>query len=319
VSLVSTPVVVRDTKGNLVTGLRKEDFRVFDNGVEQSLEAIEISEMAPSVAIVIENSSRIETLLPALRRAGILFTQNVMGEGGEAAVIAFNDTVVKLLPFTGDDVAIEKTFADLRSGGSGACLYDALAEAVDILRNLDPSARRVIVTLAEAIDKGSEKKLSEVLSDAQLGHITMYSIGLSTMVAEIQSEQRSGSPPRATPPGIFGLAAIPGSVNTPTVEQFRMGNIDLGGLVRPVWASSARKPPIEATTVATGGRYQSATTEMSIETAIGEIAGELHTQYVLSYRRAGSDALGFHKMKIEVPGQRGLKAQHRTGYYLLQR
>jgi hypothetical protein len=56
VSLVSTSVVVRDAKGKLAMGLSEEDFRVFDNGVEQTLEAVEMSGAPLSVAIVVENS-----------------------------------------------------------------------------------------------------------------------------------------------------------------------------------------------------------------------------------------------------------------------
>jgi VWFA-related protein len=317
VSLVTTPVVVRDAKGELVMSLSEKDFHVFDNGVEQTVETFEMSGAPISVAIVVENSSRVEVLLPALRRTGILFTQHVLGESGEAAVIGYNDGVVKLLDFTGDDGAIEKTFADLRPGNSGARLYDALSEAVDMLRNVPPSRRRVIITLAEAFDKGSEKTLGQVLREAQVAHITIYSVGLSTMAAEVLSPQRQAAPPRATPPGTNGLPAIPGSANSLTQEQLRSGNIDLGGLVRPVWAFAARKPPIEAAAAATGGLYQSTVERgTSIETAIDQIARELSGQYTLSYIRAGSDTLGNHKIKVEVVGQKGLKAHYRTGYYL---
>ena len=190
-------------------------------------------------------------------------------------MIGYGDEVVKLLDFTGDHGAIEKIFADLRPGTSGARFYDALADAVDVLRNLPPSHRHVIVTLAEAFDKGSEDKLSQVLREALIANITIYSVGLSTMAAEVHSPHQQGAPLRATPLGTYGLPAIPGSVHTPTVEQLRSGNIDLGGLVRPVWAFAVRKPPIEATAVATGGMYQSTVGTASIETAIDQIAGEL--------------------------------------------
>jgi VWFA-related protein len=95
VSLVSTPVVVRNAKGELVTDLTQKDFRVFDNGVQQTLEAFEIGGAPLSVVIVVENSARIGALLPALRRTGSLFTQTVLGEDGEAAVIGYNNDVVK--------------------------------------------------------------------------------------------------------------------------------------------------------------------------------------------------------------------------------
>ena len=318
VSLVSVPAVVRNAKGELVMRLNQEDFRIFDNGVKQTLETVEMNGAPLSVVVVVENSSRIEALLPALRRTGILFTQKVLGESGEVAVIGYNDEVVKLLDFTGDDGAIEKTFADLRPGNSGTHLYNALSEAVEMLRKVPPSRRSVIVTLAEAFDNGSERTLSQVLREAELAHITIYSVGLSTTTAEIHSSQQQAAPLRGTPPGTYGLPTIPGSVNTPTVEQLRSGNIGLGGLAQPVWSFAVWKPPIEAAAAATGGLYQSTVGEATIETAIDQIAGELNAQYILSYLRAGSNAPGHHKIRVEIVGQRGLKAHYRAGYYLLQ-
>jgi VWFA-related protein len=322
VSLVSTPVVVRNAKGELVTDLSEKDFRVFDNSVQQTLEAFEIGGAPLSLVIVVENSSRIGALLPSLRRTGILFTQTVLGEDGEAAMIGYNNDVVKLLDFTDDDTAIENAFINLQPGTSGAHLYDALSTAVRMLRNLPPSRRRVIVTLAEALDTGSEEKLDRVVRDAQIADVTISSVGLSTMAAEVHAPQQQAAPLMATPPGTQGLPPIPGAAYTPTVEQLRNGNIDVGGLMRPAWAFAARKPPVEAAVAATGGLYQSTgpyqstSPETSIEMAIDQVAEELNTQYMLSYRRSGGDTPGFHQIKVDVVGE-ALKVRSRLGYYLL--
>jgi VWFA-related protein len=319
---VSTPVVVRNAKGELVTDLTQKDFRVFDNGVQQTLEGFEMGGAPLSVVIVVENSSRIGPLLPTIRRTGILFTQTVLGEDGEAAVIAYNNDVVTLLDFTDDDTAIENAFVNLKPGTSGAHLYDALSKAVHMLSNLPPSRRRVIVTLAEALDTGSEEKLDQVRRDAQLAEVTISSVGLSTMAAQVRAPQQQAAPLLASPPGTQGLPPIPGAAYTPTVDQLRSGNVDVGGLVRPVWAFAARKPPLEAAVAATGGLYQStglyqsAGPDTSIEMAIDQIAGELNAQYMLSYRRSGDDTPGFHQIKVEVVGQ-PLKVRSRPGYYLL--
>ena len=99
------------------------------------------------MAIVVETSSRIQALLPAIRRTGILFTQTVLGEGGDATVIGYNDEVDKLVDFTSDDDAIEGAIKNLQQGTTGAKLYDALAQAVAALRDRPAARRRVIVTL----------------------------------------------------------------------------------------------------------------------------------------------------------------------------
>ena len=125
-----------------------------------------------------------------MRRTGILFTQTVLGENAEAAIIGYHDSVTRLLDFTKDSDAIEKTFSDLKRGTSGARLYDGLSQAVRLLRDRPATRRRVIVTLAEATDTGSDGKLGDVLRDAQLANITIYSVGLSSTAAELRGPQR---------------------------------------------------------------------------------------------------------------------------------
>ena len=318
VEVVSTPVVVHDSKGALVLDLTRRDFRVFDNGLEQRLEedGFDMGGAPLSVAIVVETSSRIEALLPAIRRTGILFTQTVVGESGEAAIIGCHDQVTRLLDFTGDHEAIERTFSfGLNRGTSGVRLYDGLAQAVRLLQDRPATRRRVIIALAEATDTGSEERLGDVLRDAQLANITIYSVGLSTTAAEMRGPQRQTSGPSITPPG--SIPPRPGTVQTPTTEAQRSGGADL--LALAVWviqhaAEPFREDALELAAAATGGSHQSPVRDRSIETAIDEIGGELHAQYTLSYRPSGTEA-GYHEIKVLVD-RSGTQVRARPGYYL---
>jgi VWFA-related protein len=317
VELVTTPVVVRDSRGNLVLDLTKDDFRVYDNGLQQQVEEFDGGGAPLSVAFVVETSSRIEALLPAMRRTGILFTQTVMGATGEATVIGYNDAVTKLLDFTKNSDAIEKTFTDLKRGTSGARLYDGLSQAVRLLRDRPAARRRVIVAMAEAVDTGSNDKLGDVLREAQLANVTIYSIGLSTTAAELRGPQRAAPAPTVTPPGTFGQPPRPGTVQTPTTEAERAGAVDI--LAAVIWAiqhatAPLRENSLEMTAAATGGLYQSPVRDRSIENAIDQIAAELHGQYTLSYRPSATDA-GYHEIKVVVD-RPGTQVRTRPGYYL---
>jgi len=319
VDLVNTPVVVRDARGELVLDLLENNFRVFDNGVQQKLEGFDMGGGPLSAVIVMETSSRIQPLFPALRRTGVLFTETVMGESGDAAVIGYDDQVNRLQDFTGDHDAIDKSIANLKPGTSGTRLYDALSSAVGMLENRPAARRRVIITVAEAVDSGSEEKLGQVLRDAQLANITIYSVGLSTTAAEMRGEQKSGAPPSATPPGTFGLPPIPGTPQTPTTEEQRSGNIDVMALA--IWVvqhaeAAVKERPLEVATAATGGLYKSTVKDASIEKAIDEIGGELHAQYTISYRPSGTDSGGYHEIRVQVVDRRGLTVRSRPGYYL---
>ena len=318
VDLVSMPAVVHNGKGALILDLDKKDFRIFDDGVEQKVEDFEMGGAPISMAIVVETSSRIQALLPAIRRTGILFTQAVLGEGGDATVIGYNDEVDKLLDFTGNQDAIEGSIKNLQQGTSGAKLYDALAKAVAELRNRPVARRRVIFTVAEAVDTGSESKLGQVLRDAQLANIIVYSVGLSSTAAEVRGPQKQAGAPAATPPGTFGLPRAPGTVETPDTDAARSGNVDL--LAAAVWAvqhatATIHDRPLEVATVATGGLYQSTLRDQSIEPAIDAIGGELHAQYTLTYRPVGVSASGYHEIKVQVE-RRGAKVRSRPGYYV---
>ena len=319
VDLVNTPVVVRDARGELVLDLLENNFRVFDNGVQQKLEGFDMGSGPLSAVIVMETSSRIQPLFPALRRTGVLFTETVMGESGDAAVIGYDDQVNRLQDFTSDHDAIDKSIANLKPGTSGTRLYDALSSAVGMLENRPAARRRVIITVAEAVDSGSEEKLGQVLRDAQLANITIYSVGLSTTAAEMRGEQKSGAPPSATPPGTFGLPPIPGTPQTPTTEEQRSGNIDVMALA--IWVvqhaeAAVKERPLEVATAATGGLYKSTVKDASIEKAIDEIGGELHAQYTISYRPLGTDTGGYHEIRVQVVDRRGLTVRSRPGYYL---
>ena len=112
--LVNTPVTVRDAKGEMVVNLEEGDFVLTDNGLPQKIEHFELGGDTLSLVVVVETSSRVRPMLPEVRKSGILLTQTVMGPRGETAVVGFNDEVNRLLEFTTNQEAVEKTVRGLR-------------------------------------------------------------------------------------------------------------------------------------------------------------------------------------------------------------
>ncbi len=326
VTLVNTPVTVRNGRGDMVHNLEARDFQITDNGVAQQISHFDLGGDPLSLVILLQTSSRIESLLPQVRKTGILFTQTVMGPTGEAAVVSFNDSVDKLQDFTANGDLIENTIAHLGEGTSGSKLYDAMAVGVEMLSGRPqatadkPGRRRVLMILSEATDAGSEAKLGEVLRQAQLANVTIYSVGLSTTRAELQAQPKD-TRPHITPPGTFPLPPQPGVPQTPTSEENRYGNIDL--MAAAVWAvqhihDQVKDHALEVAATATGGAHLSTFKDRSIEKAIDEIGGELHSQYTISYTPAGSDAAGYHEIKVNVirNDAKNLKVRARPGYYV---
>lgn len=327
VALVNMPVTVRDRKGGMVHDLEAKDFQITDNGVEQKIAHFNLGGDPVSAVVLIETSSRIESLLPEIRKTGILITQTVMGPSGEGAVVGFNDSVDKLQDFTTNADAIENTVSKLQSGTSGSKLYDAMAVGVEMLAARPqptpekPGRRRVLLIVSEAKDIGSETKLGDVLRKAQLANVTIYTVGLSTTRAEMRSQPRNGPAPIA-PPGISTLPGPPGTAPTPAVEAASGGGGGGGAdlLALAIWAvqhvgSEVRDRPLEVATVATGGEYISTFKDRTIEKAIDEIGGELHAQYTISYAPTNGSDLGYHEIKVQLE-RKNLKVRARPGYYV---
>ena len=326
VTLVSLPVTVRNSKGDMVHDLDAKDFRITDNGAEQKISHFDLGGDPVSMVVLIETSSRIEPIVPEIRKTGILLTQTVMGPEGEAAVVGFNDAVDKLQDFTSDADAIENTVTQLQAGTSGSRLYDAMAVGVDMLsgRMPQPTAdrpgrRRVMLVMSETVDVGSEAKLGEVLRKAQLANVTIYSVGLSTTRSELKGKPRDNAPTPIAPPGIMTLPPPPGTIQTPSGEDIaNASGVDLLGLA--IWAvqhadNKVKDRAMDVACVATGGAHLSTYKDRSIEKAIDEIGGELHSQYSISYSPNDSDAVGYHEIKVDVD-RKNLKVRARPGYYI---
>jgi VWFA-related protein len=323
VTLVNTPVTVRDSKGHMVHTLEVKDFYVTDNGVNQKITHFDMGGDSLSLVILIETSSRIDPFLPQIRKSGILFTQTVMGADAEAAVVGFNDSVDKLQDFTRNPEQIDSTINHLKSGTSGNKLYDAMALGVEMLSGRpqpsadQPGRRRVMFLMSEGTDIGSASKFGEVLRQAQLSNVTIYSVGLSTTRAALQEQPRDTTP-HPTPPGTYGAPPFPGTPQGLESDSARYGSGDLTQVIAWVVKNVAEKVkgnPLELAAAGTGGAHLPTFRDRSIESAIDEIGGELHSQYSVSYIPIGTNDTGYHEIKVTIIGKQ-LKVRARPGYYV---
>lgn len=332
VTLVNTPVTVRDGSGRMIHDLQQEDFQITDNGVPQKIAHFDVGGDPLSIVIVVEASSRVDPFLPQLHKTGILFTEQVMGPDAEAAVIGFDSSTKVLQGFTPNHDAVQAAFTGLKSGDSDYHLYDAMAAGVEMLSGRRKptddhtiTGRRILLVLSEALDNGSKAWLGEVLRRAQLENVTIFAVGLSTTHAELQDNRRDNAPVPITPPGVMGLPPPPGTVNTPTTEMNRNTGVDLIALAQVIvehTKSVETKHSLEIGAVATGGAYYSTFKGRSIQNAIDELGGTLHTQYIISYSpkpqsEDGRD-FGYHQISVSLVASKakGKQIITRPGYYV---
>src|SRR4051794_3299071 len=133
VDYVSTPAWVYNRDGNTISGLRPEQFRLFDNKKEQNIQ-VDVSFTPISLVICLQANSHVQQLLPQLRKLGNLVKPLLIGEQGEAAVLSYHANVTKLQDFTSDADKITQATAKIFPGATSNRMIDAVSEATRMLR-----------------------------------------------------------------------------------------------------------------------------------------------------------------------------------------
>ncbi len=308
-----------DQKKQFVTDLDKRDFTIYDNGQPQRIDNFELTSEPLSLAIVVETSSRVQALLPDLRAAGSLITQLILGESGEAAVLSFDREVKVIQDFTDNPDKVEAAIRGLKPGPDQTHLSDAIARAMFMLQRRPRERRKVVIVISEARDQGSKNQFGLVLRGAQQLGISIYTVGLSTMKALLSTPAGQGAPSSPYPPGVV-VRPSPGSVPPTPDAQTNWGaaNVNLLAIITDVVTYTKNLitgNPLTVYAAGTGGADFSTDNKAKIQAALGRIGGELHNQYVLTYRPNDLDTAGFHTIQVTV-ARRDLEARYRPGYLM---
>ena len=312
VSEVALPVTVRDGRGEMVLSLEQKDFHVFDNGVEQKLDHFDVGGDPLSIVLLIETSNHVEPMMPAIQHVGAVFTEAVMGTTSEAAVLSFDSTVDTRLKFSTDPDDVQDAVKRLPVGSDDVLLYDGMARAIAMLKKRPAQRRKILVVVSEAQDSGSDAKLGEVLRSAQRANVMIYSIGLSTAMADLRAK------PKQTITRLPPTAGA-GPPNTPLEAAGASSPaIDVAELM--IWLLKTGKNAVgpnalDIASNATGGLHANVKRDSSIQKAMDEIGGELHAQYTMAYRPGGADLVGYHEIKVSVD-RPSVTVRTRPGYYI---
>ena len=125
-SLVTVPVSVLDRQGRFVPNLQRDDFRIFDNGVEQSIAYFEPAEKPFTVALLLDTSASTHFHMQEIREAAIAFAKQLRPQD-RMLVVTFNDEVLLLTPNATNDLnMVEDLIDEYANTGSSTRLYDAV-------------------------------------------------------------------------------------------------------------------------------------------------------------------------------------------------
>jgi VWFA-related protein len=320
---VQVPVWVYDRQWNYVDGLRPDQFRVFDNGKEQKINGVDIAFAPISMVICVQANADVEKMLPAVNKIGNLIQPHILGDSGEAAVIAYDSRVRVLQPFTHDGDQITAAVKKIQPGSTYQHLNDAVYEATRMLGTRPKERRRVILLIGEKRDIGSEIRGREVLIDMQIANVTLYSANMSILMTNL-----SAPPPDPRPPAIPATAGvpIPGiSAQTPTTVMQTYGTQGNGAEFLPLLVEIYRdtKAIFKANVVdvyskGTGGEEFSYYRNRGLEKVIDDIGEVLGSQYTITYNPNAATLKegGFHSIAVDVLSPKAHSVRVKPGYYL---
>jgi VWFA-related protein len=319
IQVVTVPVTVTDRKGQFITDLDKRDFTILDNGEPQRIENFELSSEPLSLALLVETSSRVQPLLPQLRGTGILVTQQILGESGEAAILTFDREVKIVQDFTENSDQIEAALRHLSTGPDQDRLSDAVGRAIFLLQQRPRGRRKVILVISESRDRGSTNRLGNVLRGAQQLGISVYTVGLSTMKALLDRPGDQGGPSSPYPPGVITRPLSGGQLPTPdTQSSFGAANVNVLEIVSDLVTYAKNLiggNPLGIYAAGTGAADFPSDNKAKFEKALSRIGEELHNQYVLTYRPNNLKDMGYHSIQVTL-SRRELEARFRPGYVL---
>jgi VWFA-related protein len=182
VELVALSVIVTDRQQQYVTDLSKDDFAVYEDGVQQDVSFFASSDLPLDLALVLDTSSSMTPKLALVQQAAINFIRTLR-PGDRGTVFSFNKTARVLSDLTGDHEALETAIRQTSAKGSTAlynALYIALKEFQKKAREESALRRRAIVLLSDGEDTASLITFDEVMQLAKRAGISIYTIALSS-------------------------------------------------------------------------------------------------------------------------------------------
>jgi len=290
-TLVTVPVSVKDRNGKLISNLKREDFRLYEDGIEQEIVYFEPPEEPPgvrseatakpfTVALLLDVSDSTEFKLEQIQNAAIAFI-NQLRVGDRILVVAFDQRVQVLAEATNDRNVLREAISRARTGG-GTSLYNAL-EIVIKHRLNRTGGRKAIVLFTDGVDTASRSATYEsTIRAAEELDAVIYPIQYHT----------------------YGDFA-----NNPSRETYTLGN--LGGTAHVTkngeLASEAYKRAtlyLRLLAEKTGGRFHYTDNLKNLSRSFSRITSELRRQYTLGYypkNRATDGAQRQIKVGVGLP------------------
>ena len=301
VELINVTATVTDDDGRFVSGLRKEDFTVFEDDVRQDVTYFSNDRVPVSLGILLDASgSMTRDKMSAARSAIDRFIYDLLGKDDELFFLEFANRPHLVQEWTTDRRAISRAVVRVTPAG-GTAMYDAIARALPPA-GVGRHPKKALLVISDGNDTNSRLSVGELRPLIRESEVMVYALGVDGTAVTVRSGPRirlpipipfpfpGRDPRRRLPPPIFGG----GGSRVPTTER--------------VNADALRR-----ITDDTGGRTEIIRGFCDLDSATAGIADELSKQYFLGYVSPGEKDGRWHAIRVEVKDRR-LTVRARRGY-----
>ena len=292
-SEVLLPVTVRDASGRLVDGLKREDFKIFEDGAQQSLSDISLRQVPVDVVLMIDASSSAVENLDDFRRAAEGFASH-LGADDRISLIQFDDRVLLLQDWTHNLLQFRRALKRIVPGRFTRFHDAVLLAAKD--QKARSNARHAIIVLSDGIDNADGATFQAALRGALQSQTAIYVIS-NTAIERTKKQNELNH--------LLGGSEAAAKFNQLHIEDLQMG----------LAALNASERNLQELATTTGGRLYKPNSFQDLESVYAEVANELSHQYGLYYSPLNKKRDGkFRRVRVETlsPDQ---KATSRIGYY----
>lgn len=181
-NLVLIPISVTDDLNRFVLGLQKQDFRLLDDGVEQSIAHLSGEDVPLSVGLAFDTSGSMNYKLSTSQEAAKLFLKALNPED-EAFLVEFSDSAKVTAPFSKNPDEIRNAIDRAQPGGLTA-LLDGIKLSLTTMKNAK-NARKAIVVISDGGDNHSTYTAKQIEALVREADVEVYAMGVFDPLASI--------------------------------------------------------------------------------------------------------------------------------------
>src|SRR5262245_59853040 len=199
-ALVTIPVSVMDRDGKFVPSLKKRDFRIYEDGVEQDIESFNSVETPFHVTLMLDTSNSTMFKFNEIQDAAFAFIKQLRRDD-QVMVVSFDSKIRFHCDFTSDYDELRRAIDETRVSGSTK-LYEAVDKVVDRLEQIQ--GRKAIVLFTDGVDTASRRaNYRNTVEKVEESGAIVYPIKYDT-----ENDQQRG--------GVYGPTTNPGPWPNPS-------------------------------------------------------------------------------------------------------